>query len=61
MKRCYVKVATYCLLEIIQKLYEQGARELAVGKEDGEWLISFDRAGEKDRNDLIKAREKGNK
>lgn len=26
--RCYVKVAKYCLLETVQTLYEQGAKEL---------------------------------
>ena len=52
--RCYVKVATYCLLETVQTLYEQGAKELAIGKEDWDWLISFDKSNEKERENLAK-------
>ena len=52
--RCYVKVATYCLLEAVQTLYEQGAKELAIGKEDWNWLISFDKSNEKERENLAK-------
>lgn len=52
--RCYVKVAKYCLLETVQTLYEQGAKELAIGKEDYDWLVSFDKTNEQERNNLEK-------
>ena len=53
--RCYVKVAGYCLLETVQKLYEEGAKELAIGKEDNEWLLSFDKTNETERHNLSKS------
>ena len=52
--RCYVKIATYCLLETVQKMYEQGAKELAIGKEDNDWLVSFDKTNEQERKNLEK-------
>jgi len=61
MKRCYVKVASYCLLETVQKLYEHGAKNLGIGKEDDEWLISFDRISEKEMSAIRKARESADK
>ena len=61
MKRCYIKVASYCLLETVQKLYEQGAKNLGIGKEDDEWLVSFDRISEKEMSAIRKARDSADK
>lgn len=57
MKRCYVKVANYCLLETVQELYEQGAKNLGIGKEDDDWLISFDKINKKEMSAIRKVRD----
>lgn len=39
--RVYMTVASFCLVEAIGKLKEDGCIELGLSKQDGHWLISF--------------------
>lgn len=39
--RVYMTVASFCLVEAIEKLKEDGCVELGLSKQDGHWLISF--------------------
>ena len=39
--RVYLTVASFCLVEAIEKLKEDGCIELGLSKQDGNWLLSF--------------------
>lgn len=39
--RVYMTVASFCLVEAIEKLKEDGCIELGLSKQDGSWLLSF--------------------
>lgn len=39
--RVYITVASFCLVEAIEKLKQDGCIELGLSKQDGNWLLSF--------------------